>query len=418
MLRNIIKKKRVLFIPLITVLIFLLVSCNDEPTYMGSSLLLDTISIISVSTEDTTLIESSNSFLYRLEIFNAGVMFLGKYNDLEAISMIRFSGIPDTLGSITEADIDSVTLTLPLMRYAYGDDTLLSHSLSFKVYKVMKYWTNKTNWDTIFPSGSTTDYFDTKVLGTFDGEISQEDEMKPMTLQIDKQLIAEWFKLSADSATAGTIWGIALVPDINSSVIRTLSAQAIDELRIHPYLRITYRKKQDTLDTLILQSAIDASVTNSNPPDENTLTVQGGISSRFKLSFDISIIPDEAAIHVAELDLHINKSASQYGNYNLDSTIAASLYLDSSYTSSFGNYYGGNDSNNRELYKFPKITSAVQYWVTHGKKGVLVFSPEGFSNEYREFDKMVFYGMQTPDLTKRPAMRIIYSTRPKFGIKK
>ncbi|OGU12467.1 MAG: hypothetical protein A2X61_02705 [Ignavibacteria bacterium GWB2_35_12] len=418
MVKNIIKKKRLLFIPVITTLFFLLVSCNDEPTFMGSSLLLDTIAIKSISTDSTTLITDSKSFIHRLEIFNSGAMFVGKSNDVIAISMLRFSGIPDTLDNITEADIDSVTLTLPLLRYAYGD---LSNqtALSFKVYKIVKYWTNQSNWDTLFPTGSqTTEYFDyTKVLGTFTGSIDQnapDSAFSPISIQLDKLLIAEWFKLASDTTTVGTIWGIALVPDDNSSVIRSLSSQSLQDTRVHPYIRTAYRRTQDTLDTLILTSAIDASVTNSNPPDEKSLTIQGVVSSRFKLGFDVSSIPDEAAIHIAELDLYLDTSISNYGNFNPDSTVVTRLYIDSTYSSYLYYYYGGNDTTLKpDLFRFPEITSAVQYWVTHGKKGELVFLPEGINNEYRELDKLVFRGINDPDPAKRPALRIIYSTRPK-----
>ncbi|MBI5325793.1 MAG: hypothetical protein HZB41_11080 [Ignavibacteriae bacterium] len=319
------------------------------------------------------------------------------------------------MGNISENDIDSVTLTLPLLRYAFGDSTN-KYGLSFKVYEIQKYWSNKTNWDTLFPSGSQqTEYFDySKVLGTFNDSIGQYKDMIPISLQLDKQLIAKWFKLASDTSKSDTIWGIALVPDNNSVVVRSLSSQTLTDLRVHPYLRITYKSKPDSVDTLVLTSAIDASVTNSNKPDENTLTIQGGISSRFKLSFNVDSIPDEAAIHVAQLDLHFNKSASKYGNYNLDSTITARLYSDSTYSTYFDEYFGANDNLDRNVFRFPKITSAVQYWVTHGKKGELVFSSEGLNNEYREFDKLVFYGINDPDSTKRPALRIIYSTRPKI----
>jgi len=81
MVKYIIKKKRLLFIPVITALIFLIASCNDEPTIMGSSLLLDTIAIKSISTDSTTLIVDSKSYIHRLEIFNSGAIFIGKSND-------------------------------------------------------------------------------------------------------------------------------------------------------------------------------------------------------------------------------------------------------------------------------------------------------------------------------------------------
>jgi len=303
---------------------------------------------------------------------------------------------------------------LPLLRYAYGD-SLNQNALSFKVYKIVKYWSNQSSWDTLFPTGSQTEYFDyTKLLGTFNGTINQKDtNWNPLSIQIDKQLIAEWFKLASDTLTAGTIWGIALVPDDNATVIRSLSSQTLIETRVHPYIRITYRRTQDKLDTLILSSAIDASVTNSNPPDEKSLTIQGIVSGRFKMSFDVSSIPDEAAVHVAELDLYLDRSASNHGNFGLDDTLLVRLYSDSTYKSYYFYHTGRNDTLNTNLYRFPELTDAVQYWVTHGKKGELVFLPERLENEYREFDKLVFRGLNDPDKSKRPAMRIIYSTRPK-----
>jgi hypothetical protein len=417
-MNKITKKKRLLFAPVLALVLFLIISCNDEPTSLSSSLLLDTIAIKSISSKDTNLIIDSKSFLYRLEIFNSGAMFIGKSNDLIAVSMIRFSGIPNTLDRLTESDIDSVTLHLPLLKYAFGDITD-QRALSFKIYKITKLWTNTSNWDTIFSSGNQSDYFDyTKVLGTFDSTINQSDTVfSPLTIQLDKQLIIEWFKLMSDTLTAGNIYGIALVPDDNSKVIRSFSANTLQDARVHPYIKVKYRRTADTLDTLIISSAIDASVTNSNKPDEKSLTIQGAVSSRFKINFDVSGIPDEAAVHIAELEMYFDKSNSVSGNYGFDTVLLARLYSDSTYTSYLGDYYASRIDEKTGLYKFAAITSAIQYWITHGKKGELVFLPQGIDNEYREFDRMVFYGLNEPDSTKRPVLRIIYSTRPKTGCK-
>jgi hypothetical protein len=386
--------------------------CNDQPTYIGSSLLLDTIAVKPITSHDTTLFSGSKSFVQRLQMFNSGVMFLGKYQDVQGLSMIRFTGIPDSLDTITEADIDSATLYLPLLRYALGD-SLNQTALSFKIYEIVKLWINATTWDTLFASGTTSNYFDySKVIGTFNGSIVQKDTMQTLSIPLDKSLLIDWFVKQHDTTLAKTIYGIVLLPDESSSVVRALSSLTLTDNRSSPYISVTYRLNTNHY-TAILKSAIDASCTNANPPDVNTLTVQGGVSDRFSLSFDLSMIPDEAAIHAAEIEFTFDKSGSVAGNFDFDTTLDAKLYYDTTNLSIFFEYLGYRLSDSTNIYKFPSITSAIQYFIRKGKKGTLTFMPGTFETEYRQLDKMKFYNIDATDTTKRPVLRIIYSTRPK-----
>ncbi len=398
----------------ITIIAVIISACNDLPTSISSSLLLDTIAVKPLTSRDTTIITSSNSFIYRIQIFNSGTMFLGKYDDVKGLAMIRFSEIPDTLGNLTVDDIDSATLYIPLLSYALGDSNNTT-SLSFKVYKIIKLWTNETNWDSLFTSGSISDYFDySKVIGTFNGTIIQNDTaMATLSIPLDKNLMIEWFRLQKDTDSAKTIYGIALIPDENSNVIRTLSAQTVSENRTHPYISVTYKLNNNQY-TSIMNSAIDASCTNADPPETNSLTVQGGVSDRFNLTFDLSMIPDEAAIHAAEIEFTFDTTGSYAGNFGFDSTLDAKLFYDSTNQTNYIEYYGFRLNPTSNIYQFPSITSAIQYFIRHGKKGKLTFMPGTFQTEYRQLDRMKFFNIDAADTTKRPVLRIIYSTRPKI----
>ncbi|MGA2298264.1 MAG: hypothetical protein ABSG15_12020, partial [FCB group bacterium] len=231
-------------------------------------------------------------------------------------------------------------------------------------------------------------------------------------------------QLLADSASKLTNYGIALIPDNSSTVIRTISGQEIgDTARLHASIRVYYRNpiynNQPYTDFIV--STGDASMVNTSTAiDTHDLIIQGGVSYRNKMVFDLSMLPPLAAIHGAELDLTLNPAKSYAGNTSLDSIIYAVLLPSTEpYNSSkiTGSYYGYRSSSTSNLYIFPNMISSIDYWTRYLNKGFLVFSAEGIINEYQELNRLVFYGNNEADSTKRPKLKIIYSTRPKLKSK-
>lgn len=392
----------------------LLVSCNEDPTSMGSTLLQDTIAVFPISNSKDTLITGVGSFHYDLKTFSHGVLFIGKSNGYEAVSLIRLSEFIkltdslDYLNDYTSDKIISCKVKMSVNRYAFGNDSSNPAAMSFKVYPVSALWDTNTTWDNLDAIIDKS-----KLSGQFNGSIELKDTMPDIEFDLDKELVLDWIKKwykykNGDSLSV--VYGLALVPDENSSVIRAFNGSS-SLGNTSTKLTITFRDSLDSLVTINLSTDYDKPYVKAPTPDSTELFIQGGVSQRGKITFDVSKIPPLSAIHSAQLELTLDKSKCLIGNLGIDSII------------NFGFPYKADDLGylkweyysklSGDKFTFSNIARAIESWNIADGKGVLVFHPSDRKNEYHELDKLSFYGMNEPDSTKRPKLKIIYSLRPK-----
>ena len=385
---------------------FLLQSCNEQPTALGFSMLYDTTSVKSVVSGDSVpLIVKTENVPVKLVIFNSSCVFIGKAEDMSAVTMLRFQNIPDSLASLPLSAITECYMEIYPNRYAYGDTA--SNLLSFNLYKITKYWTAKTNCDSLFNSDGTSDFFDTQSQGYYSDAIPYADSGKAIKIDLNKQLLLDWFTMARDSVIN---WGIVLKPESNSNVIRQFSAQAIGEELNHPTITMKYKDANDSTRTLTINTAIDASVVCKTNVDSENMILQGVVAYKPKITFDLSRIPSESGVLYSELVLTLNKTAVKKGNLILDSLIAGGIYetanLDTNPTSTFyANRISGTDK-----FVFSGINSVIEGFIRNGGKGSIVLYPYGWSLVQR-LDLLPFYGMNEPNVNLRPKLKVVYSTR-------
>lgn len=386
-------------------------SCNDLPTELALNLVYDTVNVYPITSSEVNFITSSKINLFRQNRLNTGVLFCGKSDNIRALSLIRFGDIPDSLGYVTSDRILSATLTLKPKRYTFGDS--INGSMAFKIYKVQKLWTISVSWDSLMNNDIPTDYFDlTSELGYWSGKMQLKDTMDPITIDLDKNIIAEWFKLHSDSLPD---YGIGLIPDFSSNIIYTFNEQvagATSDLR--PKIKVIYKNKNDENDSVTFKSAMGSAFIDDSKPDDNTITIQGSVCYGSQLFFDVSYFPYLSSIHLAELILTLDPSRSYKGNLPLDSTLSILLISSDSVTGDTLRSYYAQRISGTDKFRVSSMSSAVEFWNRNAKKGYLLFLPEGFINEFQEFERLVFYGPEEPDSSKKPRLRIIYSTRPNF----
>jgi hypothetical protein len=263
-----------------------------------------------------------------------------------------------------------------------------------------------------------SDFFDTKSLGSYNTSIKLSDVMNPIKVDINKDLMIDWFKLSALKDTTKINWGIALVPNDNSNVIHQFSAQAIGESNPHTELYVIYRSKTGKVDTINLFTAIDASVVCSKRSYTGTdMVTQGSVNVQNKLTFDFSSIPPESAILSAQLELTLNESKVKKGNYLIDSLVAGGVFFTSNidtmpkYQFYFEKQFPKKINDKYySPYLTPKLNQIVEEIIRNGGKGDIVIYPAGWSM-VRKIDQMAFYGPNDPNPDLRPKLRIIYSNR-------
>jgi hypothetical protein len=397
--------------------LFLISSCNDMPSDLAVNLLPDTVAVKTLSSEDTLIITGRTVYAPHYPIFNNGSVFIGKFNDITAATLLNFAYLPDTLGNIKEEQIESAVLNLYPERYAYGDT--LGGTMGFDVYRVIRRWTpDSTTYDSLFVSPSN--YFATEKIQSWEGKITLKDTMDKISINLPSNLIIDWLKteMVLDTATKTmkpkriANWGLAFVPKQNSTVIHRFVASAPTQV-VSTSLIVKYKKEgQDTLSYLNLLSGVDVSFLKTPLPDTNEVVIQNGLNYWTRFDFDLSMIPKFAGIHKAQFELTLDESRSRKGNVPLDTIVELAYFLNGKQSTTFD--YTGYRVEKSNKYLFPSITSMVQFKNKYDGKFSLVLLPYTLNNQSRELERLTFYGISNPDLSKRPILKIIYSLNPAY----
>ncbi|MBX3042889.1 MAG: hypothetical protein KIT33_12205 [Candidatus Kapabacteria bacterium] len=408
---------RIFSLVIATVLFVSLISCNDKPSDLAINLLPDTVAVSFLSSLDTMIITGKSVYSPKLPIFNNGSVFIGKFEDMEAISLINFAYLPDTLGNITVDLIESAELTLYPDRYAYGDT--LGGSFGFDIYQVIRRWTpESTTYDSVMVSPAN--YFSTQKIGQWEGNIQLADTIDPIKIELPHDLIIEWLKTETvfDSTSQSMVpkripnWGLAFIPKPNTNVIHRFEAAAPAKL-LSSTVVVKYKDAQaDTTKYLNLVSGIDVSYLKSSIPDTEKVVIQNGLNYWTKFDFDITMIPKYSGFHKVQFELTLDPENSRAGNVPLDSVIEMGYYIDEQ-KSNFFNYTGFRQAGTNK-YIFPSLTSIFQYINKFSGKFTLELTPYAIENQSRELERLTFFGLDEPDESKRPTLKIIYSLNPAY----
>lgn len=382
-------------LPLILLLPSLLCSyCSEEPTSVGIGL-LSSQDLVQLDTATVTAVAGS---VLKKPINTGGSdnLLVGKYRTAdgktyEAKTLVRFTGIPDTLKSAT---VLSASLILG-SKYHFGDP---QGNLSFNVYKMIQGWTEYgVTWDSI----STASY-DPIARGSFSSAIADSDSV---AISLDPSLINEWAQAVADSQT---VQGIILAPtDASTKIVGFRSFQSPDATR-EPQLLVTFLSSDGTVqDSLLFVSGQDTYVANIDilPSDPNLLYVQAGIVYRSTVQFSLDSVPLHVGINRAILELTRSPSNSPPSSRFIDSLF--SVFLLSSDSVDVNTFVLGSRVNpDSDVYSFA-VTPEVQRWVN--AKPNYGLQIEAYA-EISQLDLFAFYSaLASPSL--RPRLKIIYSRR-------
>ena len=154
-------------------------------------------------------------------------------------------------------------------------------------------------------------------------------------------------------------------------------------------------------------------ILNDNTPADENIIIQGGLSLRTRLDFDVSMLPDLSAIHKSELILSYNSDKSYWGSLGVDTVIALRLFDEikpDDHTVLPVLEWTANLVSGSNQYVFESISSAVETWSrTPEKKGSVVLLALPIEQEFRQADRIVFYGNDAENPDFRPKIKIIYS---------
>lgn len=381
-------------------------SCNEKPTDISYDMLYDTLSIIKHTSFEKAYFEGGESVFTPGNIFNAGAVLIGKYQETKSFHFMRFGNFPDTLSYLTPENVDSVVITMYPDRYALGDTN--TNRLAFDVYQVDNYWSNQTDLDSIYEDPSGKPYITDRKVGNWEGVIELKDTMDNITFHLDKELFTEWLQLQPDTNAAVINWGIAFMPSENSTKIQLFKAYRSIDDPWETNLTAYYTNDQGESDTLRISAAINKSFASAPEPEENELIMQSGVRYNTRFQVDLTSLPDLSGIHYAKMKLHLNKEKSLYGNMGIDSLLSVNHDMDDESMISSMGYY----DKEKNLYIFYDLVMQLEYILRHGKKGDIELDFSSFNEKTRHLDRYSFYGFDAADSTKLPVLEIIYSTRP------
>lgn len=403
---NIVVKKVIEIFSIVSLfsLFVFLSSCNDLPTDLGYNLIQDTLNVKVITSDDTTIIVGTEIPKYAPSAVNATKILCGNSNGIKALSVFRFGNIPDSLSYLKESDIISAELFLFPSRYALGDT--LNQNYSFSVKKVEQYWSVSSDWDSISVAG-----FFGRDIASYSGSIPLKDTMEKITINIDKKMIPEWFKLRTDTNAAVINWGIALIPDDGSNVVHSFGGEGVSATATNsPVMKIVYTNSNSKIDSVFLYTGLNASFIKYPKFNDNDIVIQSGLDVRTNLSFDISMIPQFSGISKMELLLTLDTTKSYFGNLKAKTAFRIDFVSDSTGPRGSYYYYAEKTDTLSNVFKCVSVTSAAELWNRFSGKGKLQIRAVDFESQFQRLDKMVFYGNDCPDPKKRPKVKIIYST--------
>jgi len=361
--------------------------CTDDPNQLGRGLLLpkDTLRLGKTGTYAT----GDTSFSLK-SIDNAGRLFVGVRDNLEAVSIVMFTGVP---AFTTTQTIDSVKLFL-VPDYANFDTT---GPFGFTASYALRTWSSVNfTWDSLpgfaaaVPSGS----FYAPSWAGHDSSIS---------LNLDTSVIHVWMQTGVGSLilrTTQQVLGMNMIAGFRNFT-------STEDYR--PEIQVFYRDVADTTIVLHLRSPAGVSVMNeSSPPSPTSVLVEAGPITRGLIRFDSLTIPAKASITEATLYLPVDTTGSRLNIYSHDS-LYVSMERKNYYpydSTAFGvvsspAYIGGRK------YYTGDVKNIVQYWVSHGQNYGMLIRPYA---ENTTVDRTVLFGSHSPVI--RPSITITYSVLP------
>lgn len=374
-----------------------LTGCENNPNDLGLTF-INPNDTAGSKILDTTYISSNN---YRRYInSNGSLNMLVGYtvlsgNQYYSRSLIQFNGIT---GSYSSPTVVSASLRLKYSKYAFKDTT---GAVSFNIYRVNK----KFDLTTVTNDSVTSSDIGSTSLGSYTGSPTNTNAIN---IPLDNQTMKDWLGYAADTNYSVKNYGLAFVPNSGSNTIKGFYSGFADD-SLKPIITVVVQTTS-SFDTLTFGSSNSVSLSDaplSAIPTSQYFVVQNGIAFRDILKFNFSSqLPANATINEAYLQLTLN-SAQSYITSGTSNQIKVDMVTDSTTKASNDEsfYLTRLDSITYTV----RINQIVQRWISGltPNYGVVLRCP----SEKINLDNFVFYGPDNTDVSKRPRIRIRYTSR-------
>ncbi len=391
---------RFLKLSFIPFLILIFARCNEEPTSVGYNLLPEDgkIQFKQLDSKETPINQSSSSFEAKIKLGTSPYIILGKNSHLESVILMQFSpAFADSMVIYYKSNKVKIKKAWMEMRRAYklGDET---QNFDFTLHQVRKNWTS-TGFDK-----------DSLAKLTYDSKDVASSKVLVDTLlkfNIEPEVIEQWLKYRVDTLSAPKNYGLLMKPTANTQ--RFIGFIAFGETIVSdlPTLKIQY-EQNSKVDSLFSTPYMDVHVvTGSFLKQPENIYLQGGLTSRGFLSFNIASLPKDIIINSAKLELTIDTLKSINGQPLSDSIDVRALKDSVSKELSGDSLIVSVLKRDKNIYS-GEITWLIQKWIssseTNANQGMML----SLTDEQRSLARLAIFGSKAADINNRPRLKIVY----------
>ena len=381
------------------VLSLIILSCSDDPSSIGIGLVeSESLSVNTFNTRDDSTAQTSSSYKEVVSLGLSSRIFIGKKGDLDASTLMKFDFVlPDSLKSGFLNDsitVNEATITL-LPDYTYND---AQQTMDFNIYKINNYWNSSTY--TIDSLQQKLDYDNSTDLSS-----NKNFTDSIYTLNLDNSTVLSWIKSSLDT-TLEKNYGIYFKPTPGSGKIVGFPAFGLSDTS-YASLTVVIQREGSYTDTVIGYLTADVSVISGDLPTLPTgeIAIQGGLTVRSKLFFDINDIPENVVINKAQLILTQDTLSSVTSESGAGS-IAVYSIVDS--TTDSVDVYSAVLMTKQDNIFTGDITHFVDNWVNKkNNQGMILISGTQTDN----LELLAIKGSNYSDLLERPLIKVTYTSK-------
>jgi len=387
---------------MISILIIGLISCDDNPTSLGSNLLpnQDLINVTQINSLDAAFEQKARFYnTDTLDLASSTKIFLGKNGNVESTMLMKFLFFfPD---SIKKAILgDSLVLKNAFIEmqpiYTKGNT---NNSFDFTVHEIAEDW---NSLDFTIANLEALQFNNENVSSNHD---FSNDTL--ITLDLNKALVENWMKLFS-SETQEANYGVYFnFTNTTDKILGFPAISSAEDTRL-TRLKLIVEVPNNYTDTLTAIVSSDVHVVKGKLPatNNNNIFVQGGIPIHSNLFVDVSKVPKYSIINKATLKLHVDESESEIGTIKTD-YLKVALINDYELSKTNTDYSVINLELDSLSYYTGDITKYVQEWISTGNNGLKLFT----ADEVESLNKIAIYGSENTDLKLRPYLEIVYTSK-------
>jgi hypothetical protein len=382
-------KSYYLFLASFAVILLAIQGCKETPNSVGYNILPpgDRPNVL----VDTFYASSYSTISKQISTFGSDRLLVGKYSGYDAMSTIRFAGLP--AGLLDTVSVINASISLHAV-YHFGD---AAGPLAFRGFALIAS-SDSANYDSL--TTLAANYYSSNPILVYSPAVL--DDTSTIQCAIDSTVVRNWFATSPSLAN----YGLILVAT-NVTTIKGFGSFLNPTTSYVPELIINYTSSSGNTGTVTYSSGVSRFIANVPLPtilsiDPQSMFAQSGVAYRAELNFGLRSIPKAGLILKADLELTANGPASNLNSFAADTLYSYFVQIDS--TIAAQQPYGQTiTTGGNKIYRFA-VVDFVRTWANGDTLQRLQF---GGLRETSSLDLFALYGT-TSSYAVRPRLIITH----------